>query len=97
MSVGAQTTNFTMDGTLTTLAVKLREIMTDIENLNTQVTSGGNTLAYLESIGYTAADAQTASTYITLMAEIQQAYFGLANIPAANNFNSGLAPLWALQ
>lgn len=55
MSVGNQATNTDIDNTLTNLTVNVRELMAKIVNLSTQVNGTGQGLAYLESIGYSAA------------------------------------------
>lgn len=55
MSVGTQTSAATISGNLTNISVALRNIMTQVKNLNSQVNGGGGGLAYLESIGFSSA------------------------------------------
>lgn len=97
MSVGQQTNSSTIDATLTSLAIRIRELMDAAQNLNTLVSSGGNVLAFLESIGYSAADAATAQTLIGYINNLQGVYHGTATVAAPFNFDNALSPLWAGQ
>lgn len=54
MSVGLQFNKDQVDSKLTSLAVQMRNVMTYVGYLNTQVNGQGNGLAVLEAAGYSA-------------------------------------------
>ena len=107
MPVGA-TMGFTqMNNILSSLAVTLREIMTDISNTNLSVNGQGQGLAYLESIGYSnvsnpanpgsISDAQYALNMISYLNTMAAVYFGTAAQTPAFNFHQQLSQLWSAQ
>lgn len=104
MTVGTQATAAMMDNTLTQLAIQMRNIMQQVENLNLQVNGGGGGFAYMEGIGYSSADATTALNYLGYMNTVAGVYNGTVQQGGSGgtgasdfNFNQGLAPLWAAQ
>ena len=86
MSVGNQSTKASVDQTLSSVAVQLRNVMQMIDNLNTQVNGGGAGLAYLQGIGYgntsnpgnpgSQSDAAYAETIIGYMNTVKGVYEG---------------------
>lgn len=53
--VGQQPTSESINETLTSLALQMRNLMQMVANLNAQVNGANNGLAYLESIGFASA------------------------------------------
>jgi hypothetical protein len=106
MSVGTQIVSSQMDQTLTALAVRLREVMHDIDDVYTQVTNGvlGNGTVTLESYGYSNSDATTALALLTDLATIAQVYAGQLQAGGTGgtgatlvNYDNALSVLWAVQ
>lgn len=56
MTVGTQANSQQIDARLTQLAVQLRDVITRITQLNTQVNGQGNGLTVLELAGYSSGD-----------------------------------------
>jgi hypothetical protein len=50
--VGSQATKETIDASLTDIAVTIRNLMSKVKRLDTQVNGQGNGIAYLTRIGY---------------------------------------------
>lgn len=101
MTVGVATTSDQINAQLMNLALSLRNICSQIENLNTQVNGGGNGapvgVAALESYGYSATDAASSENLIGYLHNVAGVYFGTATVGAPFNFNNALAQLWAGQ
>lgn len=95
MAAGLQPTVLGINSALTANAVAMRQLMQEISNLNLQVSQQG--LTGLTGIGYSAADAQSVISMAALMNNVAAVYFGTATQATANNYNTGLAPLWAGQ
>lgn len=105
MTVGAQANTGTIDNTLTTLSLGLRDLMDQINSLWTFVGNGadGTPATVLAGIGYDntntdapgdQSDAAYASYLITMMNTLAQIYYG-QTAPTAYNYEGALAPLWA--
>jgi hypothetical protein len=102
MSVGPVVTSGTIDTALSNLAVDAMQLMQQIANLNTLVTSGGNGLAYLESVGYSSAanpdnpggvsDAQYALDFVGYLNTQAGVYFGTLTQASTFDFHNALAP-----
>lgn len=56
MTVGTQANSQQIDARLTQLAVQMRNVMTAVTQLNTQVNGQGDGLAVLEAAGYSSGD-----------------------------------------
>lgn len=107
MSVGASIGSDQVNNILTSLAVKLRDDMRNIYNLNQAVNGQGQGLAYLESIGFSAADnpanpggvsdAALAQSMIGYLNTVASLYFGTAAQPDTFNFDQELSQVWAGQ
>ena len=85
--------------------MQLRNVMTEIHNLDLSVNGQGAGLAYLESIGFGSApnpanpggdsDAAYALSVISYENTVAQVYFGTAAQPTEFNFNQQLSSVWA--
>ena len=105
MPVGAVIGSDQTNNTITSLAVQLRNIMTEIHRLDLSVNGQGTGLAYLESIGFGSApnpanpggesDAALAQTTISYLHTVAQVYFGDAAQSPAYNFDQQLSSVWA--
>lgn len=105
MPVGATIGSSQVDNIITSLAVQLRTVMQQIGNLNLAVNGQGAGLAYLESIGYSAApdpanpggvsDAEFALNMISYLNTVAGVYFGTATQGTEFNFNQQLSEVWA--
>jgi|SRR5689334_9770018 len=107
MPVGATIGSGQVDNIITALAVRLRDTMRQISNLNLAVNGQGTGLAYLESIGYSGAsnpanpgsvsDAALAQTMISYLNTVAGVYFGTATQASEFNFDQQLSEVWAGQ
>ena len=97
MPVGSTIGSGQIDNIITALAVALRDVMQHIANLNLAVNGQGAGLAYLESLGYSPADAATALSVISYLNTVAGVYFGTATQTPAYNFNQQLSEVWAGQ
>lgn len=107
MPVGATIGYTQINNTITALAVQMRTLMTNINNLNMSVNGQNAGLAYLVSIGYdnTAnpdnpggiSDAQYALNMIAYLNTVAGFYFGTAGAQPAYNYNNELSQVWAGQ
>jgi len=106
MPVGMQATSATMDQTLTTLSVSLRNVMSEIRRLSTQVNNGvgGTPTQVLTAMGYSntnsdapgnQSDASYAAYLIGLFTTITALYYGTATQPATYDYDNALSALWA--
>jgi hypothetical protein len=105
MPVGATIGADQINNTITSLAVRTRDLMEEIRHLDLEVNGQGNGLAYLESIGFDSAanpanpggksDAQYALDTISYMHTISGVYFGTATQGTAFNFDQALSAVWA--
>jgi|SRR5215472_12792721 len=95
MPVGQQSTDTQINGLLSLLSANMRNVCTQMKNLNEQINGGGNGLAYLESLGFSAADANSVIQYIGYFNTLSGVYFGTATQTPAFNFDNQLAALWA--
>jgi hypothetical protein len=107
MNVGGQASSGTVDATLTSLAISMRNLMTQVSNLSTWVNGQGGGLAMLEGLGYPStgnagnpggiSDAQLALNMIAYLNTVAEVYFGSATQGTQFNFNQELSQLWAGQ
>lgn len=107
MPVGAQTSQATINGSITSCAVQLRQVCQQIHNLSTQVNGQGNGLAMLEAIGFSSApdpdnpgdisDALLAQNVIAYLNTVAGVYFGTATQASQFNFDQELSQAWGGQ
>jgi hypothetical protein len=107
MSVGASIGVDQMNNIITAFAVRLRDLMRNISNLNLAVNGQAQGLAYLESIGYSAApdpanpggvsDAELAQNMIGYLNTVSAIYHGTATQPDTFNFDQQLSEVWGGQ
>ena len=97
MPVGATIGSDQVSNIITALAVRLRDVMQQIANLNLAVNGQGAGLAYLESLGYSPEDAALALSIISYLNTVSSVYFGTATQGTAYNFNQQLSEVWAGQ
>ena len=107
MPVGSAIGSGQVDDIITALAVRLRDTMRQISNLNLAVNGQGAGLAYLESIGYSGtanpanpgnvSDAQLAQNMISYLNTVAGVYFGTATQASEFNFDQQLSEVWAGQ
>ena len=107
MPVGAVIGSGQVDNIITALAVRMRDVMRQVANLNLAVNGQGTGLAYLESIGYSStanpanpggvSDAQLAQNVISYLNTVAGVYFGTATQASEFNFDQQLSEVWAGQ
>lgn len=107
MPVGSQATVASINQSITSLSVQLRELTHQMQNLSTSVNGQGNGLAYLESIGFGSAanpanpggvsDAQLALNMISYLNTVQGVVNGTASQATDFNFNQELSQCWGGQ
>lgn len=107
MPVGAAIGSDQVSNIITALAVRLRDVMQQIANLNLAVNGQGTGLAYLQSLGFSNAsnpanpgsvsDAALALSVISYLNTVAGVYFGTATQGTAFNFNQQLSEVWAGQ
>lgn len=107
MPVGAVIGSGQVDNIITALAVRLRDVMRQISNLNLAVNGQGTGLAYLESLGYSGtanpanpggvSDAALALSVISYLNTCAAVYFGTAAQTPPYNFDQQLSGVWAGQ
>jgi len=107
MPVGATIGHDQVNNTITSLAVRMRDLMEDVRHLDLEVNGQGNGLAYLQSIGFDGAanpanpggksDAQYALDTISYLHTVSGVYAGTATQATAFNFDQALSAVWAGQ
>ena len=107
MPVGAVIGSGQVDNIITALAVRMRDVMRQVANLNLAVNGQGTGLAYLESIGYSStanpanpggvSDAQLAQNVISYLNTVAGVYFGTATQASEFDFDQQLSEVWAGQ
>ena len=107
MSVGTQVTQASINGSITTCALTLRNVCQQIRNLSTQVNGQGDGLAMLEMIGFGSApdtdnpgdvsDAALAQNMISYLNTVAGVYFGTATQGSEFNFDQELSQAWGGQ
>lgn len=105
MPVGSVIGADQINNTITSLAVRLRDLMEEIRHLDLEVNGQGDGLAYLESIGFSGtanpanpggiSDAQYALNMISYEHTMSGVYFGTATQGTAFDFDQALAAVWA--
>ena len=95
MATGQQSTQAGVNGSLTSLALRLRDVSAGILQQQSYFNKLG--LAGLEALGFTASDAQSVLDDINHMATCAQVYRGTATQTPAFNFEDSLTHLWAGQ
>jgi len=93
MSVGGQAGSGIVDQRLTDLATAKRDWAYRVQNLQKQY----GTLAALQAVGYSLADAQTALSFINFMNNLASVYYGTGIQASPSNYDVAFAPLWAGQ
>lgn len=97
-----------MDDNLTSLAIQMRQLMQQVDNLWTFVNNGaeGTPVEVLAALGYdnttdsapgNQTDASYASYLLNTMNTMAQVYFGQATQGTDYDFDNALAVLWAAQ
>lgn len=94
MTVGQQANSTVMDQQLTSLSLQLRSCMDKLKRLSVQAGATGNISTWLQSIGYSPADATAAATLIGYFSNLQGVYYGTATVGSAFNFDNALSVLW---
>jgi hypothetical protein len=94
MTAGQQPTLELINNTLTSAAVRLHALASEITDLHLQVTKLGT--AGLQALGASAQDATDITTAWNVIATVSAVYFGTAATPAYN-FDDALAPYRAGQ
>ena len=99
-SIGADQVN----NIITSLAVRMRDLMTDVADLNLSVNGQGAGLAYLQAVGYSntsnpanpgsVSDAALALSVISYLNTVAGVYFGTATQGTTFNFNQQLSMVW---
>lgn len=104
MSVGDTINEATMNQNLSSLAVQLRNLMWQIQNLSLGINGQGSGLAVLEALGYDSGDAATALELIAYMNTVAGVYYGSTQAggsggtgAVAFNYNQALSQLWVGQ
>jgi hypothetical protein len=107
MAVGSTIGSDQVNNIITALAVRVRDTMRQISNLNEAVNGQAQGLAYLESIGFDAApnpanpggvsDAELALSMIGYLNTVSALYFGTAAQPDPFNFDQELSQVWGGQ
>jgi hypothetical protein len=107
MPVGSVIGSDQVNNLITALAVRLRDVMQQIADLNLAVNGQGAGLAYLQSVGFGSAanpanpgsvsDAALALSVISYLNTMSAVYFGAAAQTPAYNFNQQLSMVWAGQ
>jgi hypothetical protein len=99
VSVGSQPSQGNINQTLTSLALALREMSTDILEQWAYLNKEG--LTGLDGLGFSAADAGLVLTMIDYMATVAQVYKGTVQAQGSGgtgaimfNFEDALTPLW---
>lgn len=102
MSVGNQPTNGRLDNSMTDLANRLRQIMAQIRDLNTEINGGGAGTATLETAGYDSADAATFLQLLAYFNTISGVYYGTVQAGGTGgtgaidfDYDNALSALWA--
>ena len=107
MPVGSTIGSDQMNNIITSLAVRLRNVMRDIYNTNLGVNGQAQGLAYMQSIGYSntpnaanpggVSDAAYALNMISYLNTVAALYFGTATQGTTFNFDQALSQMWAGQ
>jgi hypothetical protein len=105
MPVGAAIGSDQVNNIITSLAVRMRDLMTDVADLNLAVNGQGAGLAYLQAVGYSNAanpanpgsvsDAALALSVISYLNTVAGVYFGTATQGTQFSFNQQLSMVWA--
>jgi hypothetical protein len=97
VSVGAQMSSATVNQSITSLSVAMRNVMTAVANLSLNVNGQGDGLEFLEGLGFDSGDAQSALNAISYLNTVAQVYFGQAVQDSDYDFNQQLSQFWAGQ
>ena len=95
MAVGNQATVQSVNGSLSSMAITLRNQCQCIVNLQEFITQLG--LAGLEALGFSPTDAASVISYANYLNTIAGVFFGTATQATQYNFANQLAPLYAGQ
>ena len=104
MPVGSVIGSDQVNNLITALAVRLRDVMQQIADLNLAVNGQGAGLAYLQAVGFGSAanpanpgsvsDAALALSIISYLNTVAGVYFGTATQGTTFNFNQQLSMVW---
>ena len=107
MPVGTQMTQQSVNSSITSCALTLRNVCQQIHNLSTQINGQGNGLALLGMIGFGSApdpdnpgdisDAQLAQNVIAYLNTVAGVYFGTATQDSEFDFDQELSQVWGGQ
>lgn len=97
MSIGGQVNSSMIDAKLSSISVAMRDLMQQIKNLSTWINGQSTGLATLESLGYSASDAQLVLNMVSYLNTLAGVYFGTANQATNFNFDNQLSQIWAGQ
>lgn len=104
MAVGNALTQVSLNQNLSQLAVQVRDLMQQLQNLSVGINGQGNGTAVLEAAGYSAGDAAIVLQFVGYMNTVAGVYYGTVQQGGSGgtgaslfNFNQALAPLWAGQ
>ena len=95
--IGNQLTAFQLNVAVGTAAVQLRDACQNVLNLQATVTAQGLTGLEAAPISLDAADAAAVLAAVNYLNNVALAYFGLATIPTAFNFNSAVSGTYGGQ
>lgn len=95
MAAGQQATLTGINGSLSSCAIRLRDLCAEIADLNLQVGKLG--VAGLEGLGASPTDATDIVAKYAQIATVAALYFGTATQGTTFNFNDALAPARAGQ
>lgn len=102
MAIGIQPGASQLNSTLSSWAVQLRDLMTNINEFDTYVNSLG--VSGLESVGLSAADAASFNTMVSYLSNVAGVYFGTIQQGGTGgtgaiqfNFHNALSVLWGGQ
>lgn len=95
MSVGTQATAASINQALTSSALNLRNVCTQIQYLQTFIQTLGT--AGLEGIGFSATDAASVVELSGYLNNITAVYYGTGTQQTASNFDQALSVLWGGQ
>ena len=95
MAVGNQATVNSINSSLSSLSITLRNYCQTIVNLQEFITQLGT--AGLQALGYSSADATSVVNYASYLNTIAGVFFGTATQGTQFNFANQLAPLYAGQ
>ena len=102
MAAGNQPTVVSVNNTLTSLAVQLRNVMGTIREQQTPIQNMGS--AGLQALGFTSADAASVLSFFGYMNSVEEVYYGQLQQGGTGgtgatlfNFDNALSAVWGGQ